>query len=149
MKGSTFLYPALIKTLILPPCVTYLITRLFALSLHPPVLLALYAASWPALFISRSWLAAWKSSYVARKLGAEDIPRVKGKIILNFDVLLDWSRSGSEEEAGRMMVLLGREYGGTYNTRVLGEDSVRSPLREKREKAINTARHAHIRANKS
>ena len=43
---------------------------------------------------------------------------------MNLDVLVDWSKSGSEEEVGRMMVLLSREYGGTYNTRVLGEDQV-------------------------
>jgi hypothetical protein len=122
MKGGTFLYPALIKTLLLPPILAHILLR----TIQPPLLFSilLYLASWPVIFIFRSYLAAWICSYKAHKLGAEDIPRVRGKSILNFDVLLDWSRSGTEEEAGRMMVLLGRKYGGTYNTRVLGEDSV-------------------------
>lgn len=65
------------------------------------------------------------SRHKAQRSGAIPIRHVKGRLPLNFDVLLDWAKSGSEEEVGRMMVLLGREYGGTYNTRVLGEDSVR------------------------
>lgn len=123
MKGGTFLYPALLKTLVLPPILTLFLTR-FIPTLHPLLLISLCISSCPALFIFRSYLAIWVSTYKARKLGAEDIPRVRGKMLLNFDVLLDWSRSGTDEEAGRMMVVLGRKYGGTYNTRVLGEDSV-------------------------
>ena len=123
MKGGTFLYPALLKTLLLPPILCFIFIHILP-SLPIFISLLLYALSWPTLFIFRSHLAAWICSYKAHQLGARDIPRVKGKSVLNFDVLLDWSRSGTEEEAGRMMVLLGRKYGGTYNTRVLGEDSV-------------------------
>lgn len=64
------------------------------------------------------------SSRKASALGAVDIPRVKGAWPLNIDVLLNWAKSGTEEEVGRMMVLMGRQYGETYNTRVLGEDQV-------------------------
>lgn len=81
---------------------------------------------WPAIYILRTFWSTWKSDMKARNLEARSIPRVRGKWPLNLDVMVDWSRSGKEEEVGRMLDLLGREYGGVYNTRVLGEDQVGS-----------------------
>lgn len=131
MKGSTFLYPAIFKTALLPPLLIYLFNRLIT-SHHIPhplrlpfwVLSVLYLLSWPTLFIIRSQISLSRAQIRARSLGASPIPRVHGRWPLNLDVLVDWSRSGSEEEVGRMMILLSRKYGGTYNTRVLGEDQV-------------------------
>jgi hypothetical protein len=150
MKGSQFLVPALFKALVLPPLLVYTILHIlprlaFAkptpLSLSSPLpsplglglvlIIAVYLLSFPVIFILRSAFCAWTSSWAAKKLGAEIIPRVKGRWVLNVDILLDWARSGSDDEVGRMMVVLGRRYGGTYNTRVLGEDQV-SPRRSAR-----------------
>ena len=124
MQGGTFLYPALLKTVILPPALVLVLRGTIGGDIPILLLIFLYLASWPTLFALRAQRASIASNLRARRLGARVIPRVRGRLPLNFDVLLDWSRSGSEEEVGRMMVLLGRTYGRTYNTRVLGEDSV-------------------------
>jgi hypothetical protein len=124
MQGGTFLYPALFKTVLLPPTLVLLLQRTIFAGIPLLLLFGLYIASWPAVFALRAYRANISSTLRARRLGARVIPRVRGRLPLNFDVLLDWSRSGSEEEVGRMMVSLGRIYGRTYNTRVLGEDSV-------------------------
>ncbi|WVQ71060.1 hypothetical protein IAR50_000585 [Cryptococcus sp. DSM 104548] len=123
MKGAKFLLPALAKTLVLPPLLVFLFLR--SLPSTSVVLSAIaYASSFPVLFILRSILSAKLSARDARRLGAVDIPRVRGRWPLNLDVLWDWAKSGSEEEVGRMMVLMERRYGQTYNTRVFGEDQI-------------------------
>ncbi|TYJ57636.1 hypothetical protein B9479_001718 [Cryptococcus floricola] len=123
MKGARFLLPALAKTLFLPPLIVFLLFR--ALPFVPLALeVVAYISSFPVLFILRSQLSAELSARSARQLRAVDIPRVQGRWPLNLDVLWDWAKSGSEEEVGRMMVLMERRYGGTYNTRVLGEDQI-------------------------
>lgn len=124
MKGGSFLYPALIKTLLLPVMFAWLALQYLPLPRGIISQTLAYILSFPLLYISRSYWSTLVSSYTARRLGAADIPRVRGRYPLNIDILLDWARSGSEEEVGRMMVLLGRKFGKTYNTRVLGEDQV-------------------------
>lgn len=145
MKGSQFLFPALFKALVLPPLLVYVLLHILprlALPvpapqpLSPPIPFptgpvlgrvlrtALYLLSFPTIFILRSAASAWTSTRASKKLGAKIIPRVEGRWVLNVDILRDWARSGSDDEVGRMMVDLGRRYGGTYNTRVLGEDQV-------------------------
>lgn len=129
MKGATFLLPAVLKTVILPPLLIRLLTHFLAV---PLVLRSvIYLAAWPLLFILRSHYSLWRTSRHARRMAAHAVPRVKGKWPLNLDVLRDWAKSGSGDEVGRMMAVLGRVYGGTYNTRVLGEDQV-SELKEER-----------------
>ncbi|KIR36927.1 cytochrome P450 monooxygenase pc-2 [Cryptococcus deuterogattii MMRL2647] len=123
MKGGRFLLPALFKTLILPPLIAALFTHHFP-SLSLSLTALIYLISLPALYVFRSYVSLVTSSRRAAALGAVDIPRVKGAWPLNIDVLLNWAKSGTEEEVGRMMVLMGRQYGGTYNTRVLGEDQI-------------------------
>lgn len=127
MKGAQFLVPALLKTAVAPPLICYILLRYPPVHLPLPVRLILYLISWPVLFIIRSRISLHRSTVAARQAGAQPIPRVKGKWPLNLDVLVDWGKSGSEEEVGRMMVLLSRRYGVTYNTRVLGEDQVSYP----------------------
>ncbi|WVR05800.1 hypothetical protein IAU60_002825 [Kwoniella sp. DSM 27419] len=124
MKGSRFLLPALFKTVILPPVLACIVLHILALPLSPVSTLLVYLASFPLLFIARSHYALFRSTRRATAKGARDIPRVEGRWPLNLDILVDWAKSGSEEEVGRMMVLLGRRYGRTYNTRVLGEDQI-------------------------
>nr|KIR48835.1 cytochrome P450 monooxygenase pc-2 [Cryptococcus bacillisporus CA1280] len=123
MKGGRFLLPALFKTLILPPLIAALFTHHFP-SLSLSLTALIYLISFPALYVFRSYVTLVTSSRKASALGAVDIPRVKGAWPLNIDVLLNWAKSGTEEEVGRMMVLMGRQYGETYNTRVLGEDQI-------------------------
>lgn len=123
MKGGRFLLPALFKTLLLPPLIAALFIHHFP-SLFPTFTALIYLISFPALYVFRSYASLVASSWKASALGAIDIPRVNGTWPLNIDILLNWAKSGTEEEVGRMMVLMGRQYGGTYNTRVLGEDQV-------------------------
>ncbi|WVW82196.1 hypothetical protein I302_104202 [Kwoniella bestiolae CBS 10118] len=122
MKGSKFLLPALFKTLILPPSLFTLLLLLLPPS--TPWKIIGYILSFPIVYIVRSNLSVYLSTRRAKALGARDIPRVKGRWPLNLDILVDWAKSGSEEEVGRMMVLLKRRWGGSYNTRVLGEDQI-------------------------
>ena len=122
MKGASYLLPSVLKTLIFPPLLAHILLR----QLRPPLLVQLicYWLSLPVLYILRTELSVYRTQNLARRAGARPPLNVKGRYPLNIDVLLDWAKSGSEEEVGRMMVLLGRQYGGTYNTRVLGEDQV-------------------------
>lgn len=53
------------------------------------------------------------------------VPRVKGRLPLNIDVMLAWLRH-REEDVGRLFVDLQRLHGHTFNTRVLGEDQILS-----------------------
>ncbi|WWC66441.1 uncharacterized protein I206_100343 [Kwoniella pini CBS 10737] len=126
MKGSKFLFPALLKTLIIPPVIFALLLRLLSSKIELNVLFKIvgYISSFTVVYILRSYISVYLSTRRAKSLAAKDIPRVKGRWPLNLDILVDWAKSGSEEEVGRMMVLLSRKYGKTYNTRVLGEDQI-------------------------
>jgi hypothetical protein len=123
LQGGTFLYPALCKTVILPPLLAHILLRAVP-ALPPSARLILYLASFPCLFIFRSYLSLWLSSIRAHRLGAIDIPRISGQWPLNLDVLADWAKSGSEEEVGWMIRVMEGKIGRTFNTRVLGEDQV-------------------------
>jgi hypothetical protein len=112
----------LVKSIVLPPLLTLLAFQLIPCPWYLQPLI--YLVSLPALFLLRTYLHSLRSNLAARKLGARPVPKVTGRWPLNIDILLDWARSGSEEEVGRMMFLLERTYGETYNTRVLGEDQV-------------------------
>lgn len=122
--GASYLLPAVFKTLILPPMITYVCLRTLQPTAHYTSYIPLSIVSILTAYILRTQISVYQTDRAARRAGAAPIPRVKGKYPLNVDILFDWARSGSEEEVGRMMVLLGRRYGGTYNTRVLGEDQV-------------------------
>jgi hypothetical protein len=123
MRGQAFLLPALFKTLVAPPVLTAVV-----LAILPPIpvtlALLLYVIAFPALFSLRGQISIWRHDKQARAIAAVPITRVSGKWPLNLDVLVDWAKSGAEEEVGRMIVLLSRNYGRTFNTRVLGEDQV-------------------------
>lgn len=122
MKGGSYLFPALLKTVLLPP----LLTQLLIHHLPMPILLRILISllSLPTSYILRTRYSVYRNNLAARYAGARPIPKVRGRYPLNVDIMLDWAKSGSEEEVGRMMVLLERKYGATYNTRVLGEDQV-------------------------
>lgn len=122
INGTSYLLAPLLKSILLPLLLTHLIVRQF--NLHPLIVFIYYLSSLPLLYILRTQWSVFQHDRAARRAGAMPIPRVRGRFPLNVDILLDWARSGSEEEVGRMMVLLGRKYGRTYNTRVLGEDQV-------------------------
>lgn len=66
-----------------------------------------------------------KAREAAHQMGAHIIPRVKGRLPLNFDVLLAWLYH-AEEDVGRLFHDLAGQYGSTFNTRVLGEDQILS-----------------------
>lgn len=57
--------------------------------------------------------------------GASHVPRVRGKLPLNIDVLLAWLHH-ADEDVGRMFYDLSQQYGPTFNTCVLGEDQILS-----------------------
>lgn len=124
MSGLQLLLPLAIKTVVLPLACT----RLFVAYAVPdlPVVLAClaYLLSLPVAYVARVQLTLYQADRRAAQAGVRPIPRVRGRLPLNIDVVLDWARSGTEDEVCRMMVELGRKYGKTYNTRALGEDQV-------------------------
>lgn len=123
MRGQAFLFPALLKTVILPPVLIALLLELLpAVPSYAKIIL--YVTSFPVLFTLRGYWSVLQQERKAGRSGATSIPRVAGRWPLNLDVLMDWSKSGAEEEVGRMIELLSRRYGKTFNTRVLGEDQV-------------------------
>jgi hypothetical protein len=56
---------------------------------------------------------------------AKLVPRVRGRMILNIDIMLAWLKHRNED-VGRLFVDLQRIHGNTFNTRVFGEDQVLS-----------------------
>lgn len=121
---NRWLVESLVKTWICPPLLISLMIRYLNLNVSVSSQLFLYITAIPSVYVLRTQISGYQSRRAAKRLGAKPIPRVKGRLPLNVDIVLDWAKSGSEEEVGRMMVLLGRKYGSTYNTRVLGEDQV-------------------------
>lgn len=123
MRGLQLLLPSAIKTVVLPLVLTRLI--IFVVPGLQGILAGLaYLLSLPAAYVARVRLALYRADRHAAQAGVRPIPRVQGRLPLNVDVVLDWARSGTEDEVCRMMVELGRTYGKTYNTRALGEDQV-------------------------
>jgi hypothetical protein len=56
---------------------------------------------------------------------AKLVPRVRGRMIFNIDIMLAWLKH-RDEDVGRLFVNLQRVHGNTFNTRVLGEDQILS-----------------------
>jgi len=56
---------------------------------------------------------------------AKLVPRVRGQMILNIDIMLAWLNH-RDEDVGRLFVNQQRIHGNTFNTRVLGEDQILS-----------------------
>lgn len=81
------------------------------------------------IYISRTLLLSLRqetlNAQLARERGAQPIPRVRGRLPWNFDILLSWLYH-SEEDVGRLLHDLSIKYGPTVNTRVLGEDQILS-----------------------
>ncbi|KAL7422863.1 Protein kinase alk2 [Cryptotrichosporon argae] len=123
LKGSKVIFPALLKSVVAPPvlvaCILYLCPPV-----HIVVRAVVYFVVFPALLVLRSTYSLHQSRRAALGAGAREIPRVQGRHVLNIDVLLDWAKSGSEDEVGWMMAVMRARYGPTYNTRVLGEDQI-------------------------
>jgi hypothetical protein len=56
---------------------------------------------------------------------AKLVPRVRGRMIFNIDIMLAWLKH-RDEDVARLFVDLQRIHGNTFNTRVLGEDQILS-----------------------
>jgi hypothetical protein len=117
--------PSAMRILLLPPIVVFAIITTLAIAPRPNLLthIILYILSYPVSYALQTILADKINSLQATRLGADLVPRVKGRWPLNLDVVVSWSK-GKEEDVARALVLMEREYGKTYNTRVLGEDQV-------------------------
>ncbi|ORY21852.1 cytochrome P450 [Naematelia encephala] len=124
MKGAAFLLPALFRILVLPILIVQPILRFLPdLTLFR---LVAYLLSFALVYAVRGRLDVWSTSRQASAQGAADVPLVNGRWPFNLDIVRDWAKSGSEDEVARMMFLLGRQYGSTYNTRVIGENQILS-----------------------
>jgi len=55
----------------------------------------------------------------------QPVPRVRGRLPLNIDIMLDWLRH-RDEDVGRLFINLERIHGKTFNSRVFGEDQILS-----------------------
>lgn len=75
------------------------------------------------MFIATSWIVQLCHRREAQARGARMIPRVRGRLPLNLDVVAGW-RAGTYVGSGMILKLVG-QYGKTLNTRAMGEDSVR------------------------
>jgi hypothetical protein len=117
--------PSAVRILLLPPIVVFAIITTLAIAPRPNLItrIILYMLSYPVSYALQTFLADKINSLQATRLGADLVPRVKGRWPLNLDVVVSWSK-GKEEDVARALVLMEREYGKTYNTRVLGEDQV-------------------------
>lgn len=65
------------------------------------------------------------NSLRASHWNAKLVPRVRGRRILNIDIMLAWLKH-RDKDVGRLFVDAQRIHGNTFNTRVLGEDQILS-----------------------
>ncbi len=124
---SPFLLYAIWTSIVIPWTVTYFAIHHLPLPFRQSLLLQAigYIFSLPLLYILRLFASTIYQTRRANALGARLIPRVKGKWILNLDIMRDWANSSKIEYFGEGFVVgLKERWGETMNTRVLGEDSV-------------------------
>jgi hypothetical protein len=75
--------------------------------------------------ISHNILIDRMNALRASHWNAKLVPRVRGRMNLNIDIMLAWLRH-RDEDVARLFVDLQRTHGNTFNTRVLGEDQILS-----------------------
>jgi hypothetical protein len=75
--------------------------------------------------ITHNFLIDRMNALRASHWNAKLVPRVRGRMIFNIDIMLAWLKHRNED-VGRLFVNLQRIHGNTFNTRVLGEDQILS-----------------------
>ena len=77
------------------------------------------------LYISaKIWWHSLSTAAEARRLGATVVPKVKGKLPGNIDVLWDMARYWADDYVGQGATELSKQYGNTFNLYILWEDWV-------------------------
>lgn len=112
-------YPLAVK-LILPSCWIYIHRQASWASL-----VALLILSHISVVTVHNIVIDTINAKRASRWNAKLVPRVRGGMLLNIDIMLAWLRH-REEDVGRLFVDLQRVHGNTCNTRVFGEDQILS-----------------------
>jgi hypothetical protein len=81
-------------------------------------------ASLVSYITGKVWLGHFRNSIEARRVGANLVPEVKGKLPGNLDVLWRMATEWEHDYIGQPIFELTEEYGKTFNLRILWEDMV-------------------------
>ena len=123
---SRFVLRSLFNTLLRPPLLVYLANYFHVVPLPESCILQvlLYVASIPLQAAVLSAISSRRRRAGRIRLGAQPIPKVKGKKFGNWDILQELIQSEKEEYPGDLFRRWAREYGPTFDMNILFSSQV-------------------------
>ena len=123
---SRFLLRSLFNALLRPPLLVCLANYLHVISLPESCLLRVlfYVASVLLQEVVRSAVSSRRKRAERIRLGAQPVPKVKGKKFGNWDILQELIQSEKEEYPGDLFRRWAREYGPTFDMNILFSSQV-------------------------
>lgn len=123
---SRFVLRSLFNVLVRPPLLVCLANYFHVIPLPESRLLRVlcYVASVPLQEVVRSALSSHRKRAECLRLGAQPVPKVKGKKFGNWDILQELIQSEKEEYPGDLFRRWAREYGPTFDMNILFSSQV-------------------------
>jgi len=123
---SRFVSRVLFNTLLRPALLVYLANRFHVVPLPESYILRVlfYVASVPLQAVVLSAVSSHRKRAERIRLGAQPIPKVKGKKFGNWDILQELIQSEKEEYPGDLFRRWAREYGPTFDMNILFSSQV-------------------------
>jgi len=123
---SRFVLRSLFNTLLRPLLLVYLANYLHVVPLPESRILQalLYITSVPLQAIMLSAVSSRRKRAERIRLGAQPIPKVKGKKFGNWDIFQELLQSEKEEYPGDLFRRWAREYGPTFDMNILFSSQV-------------------------
>ena len=123
---SRFVLRSLFNALLRPPLLVCLASYFHIIQLPESRLLRVlfYVASVPLQEVVRSAVSSHRKRAERIRLGAQPVPKVKGKKFGNWDILQELIQSEKEEYPGDLFRRWAREYGPTFDMNILFSSQV-------------------------
>ncbi|KAK4701235.1 hypothetical protein P7C70_g5000, partial [Phenoliferia sp. Uapishka_3] len=109
-----------VKTLGIPAVLIWQLQRRTSISLNTLQSFIFYVLGVSFYLWSQVTISQWRCDKRAKAVGATPIPRVRGKWLWNFDILVEGRRRFSHEMPGTFLMELEKKCGTTFDTAVLG-----------------------------
>jgi len=121
---SRFVLRSLFNALLRPLILVYLANHVVPLPESRILRVLFYVVSVPLQDVVRSAVSSHRKRAERIRLGAQPIPRVKGKKFGNWDILQELIQSEKEEYPGDLFRRWAREYGPTFDMNILFSSQV-------------------------
>jgi hypothetical protein len=123
---SRFVLRSLFDTFLRPPLLVYLANHFNVVSLPESRILCVlfYVASIALQGVMLDGVSSHRKRAERTRLGAQPVPKVKGKMFGNWDILQELIQSEKEEYPGDLFNRWAREYGPTFDMNILFSSQV-------------------------